>query len=46
MIEAKFRHHIEHRFPSDRAAKILALCGDTARLDRTPVNEFVELFIM
>jgi len=44
LIEAKFRQHMEHRFPADRAARILALCGDVARLDRTPVNEFVDYF--
>jgi 2-methylcitrate dehydratase len=46
LIEAKFREHLSGRIPQPRAAKILELCGDAARLDRTPVNEFVELFIM
>jgi 2-methylcitrate dehydratase len=44
-LEEKFKIHLSHRFPAKRAAAILELCQDQARLERTPVNEFVDLFV-
>jgi len=44
LLEAKFRRNLERRFPSERREAILDLCRDQERLERTPVNEFVDLF--
>ena len=46
MVEAKFRAHIARRFPHKQQAAILDLCMDQARLEATPVNEFVERFVI
>jgi 2-methylcitrate dehydratase len=44
LLEAKFRTNLARRFPSRQQQAILALCQDPARLEATPVNEFVDLF--
>jgi 2-methylcitrate dehydratase len=46
MVEAKFRTHISHRFPQKQQAAILDLAMDQARLEATPVNEFVDRFVI
>ncbi len=45
LLEDKFRAGLAQRFPPQRAAAILALCRDPARLESTPVNEFVDLWV-
>ncbi|HUF80892.1 MAG TPA: 2-methylcitrate dehydratase, partial [Burkholderiales bacterium] len=44
LLEAKFRTNLARRFPLRQQQAILALCQDPARLEATPVNEFVDLF--
>ncbi len=46
LLEAKFRRNLERRFPKARREAILDLCRDPSRLEATPVNEFVELFVI
>jgi len=46
LLEAKFRRNLERRFPSERREAILDLCRDQERLEKTPVNEFVDLFVI
>jgi len=42
----KFRTNLARRFPSKQQKAILDLCLDADRLARTPVNEFVDLFVI
>jgi 2-methylcitrate dehydratase PrpD len=46
LLEAKFRTNLLRRLPPKQAAIILALCRDQQRLEDTPVNEFVDLFVI
>jgi 2-methylcitrate dehydratase len=46
LLEAKFRTNLLRRLPPKQAAIILALCKDQQRLEDTPVNEFVDLFVI
>jgi 2-methylcitrate dehydratase len=46
LLEAKFRRNLERRFPSARREAILDLCRDQQRLEKTPVSEFVDLFVI
>jgi 2-methylcitrate dehydratase len=46
LLEAKFRTNLARRFPPKQQQAILALCLDAQRLETTPVNEFVELFVV
>ena len=46
LLLAKFRTNLARRYAEKQRAAILALCSDPARLENTPVNEFVDLFIM
>ena len=41
----KLESSLARRFGPKQRARILELCEDKARLDQTPVNEFVELFV-
>jgi len=41
----KFKRNLERRFSPSRANQILALCTDQEKLEGTPVNEFVDLFV-
>ena len=45
-LEAKFRKHLARRFPQKQQAAILEICLDQARLEATPVNEFVDRFVI
>jgi len=45
-LEAKFRTNLARRFPAKQQLTILALSLDQARLENTPVNEFVDLFVI
>lgn len=46
VLEAKFRRNLATRFPAGRAEAIYALCTDAATLSGTPVNEFMEMFVI
>jgi 2-methylcitrate dehydratase len=46
VLEAKFRTNLLRRLPPKQAAAVLALCRDQQRLEDTPVNEFVDLFVI
>ena len=46
LLEAKFRTNLARRFPKERREAILGLCMDQGRLEATPVNEFVDLFVI
>ncbi|MDQ3621874.1 MAG: bifunctional 2-methylcitrate dehydratase/aconitate hydratase, partial [Verrucomicrobiota bacterium] len=44
LLLAKFEQALRARVPSRQADALLALCADRARLEATPVREFMELF--
>jgi 2-methylcitrate dehydratase len=46
LLEAKFAAHLARRFPPKQQKAILALCADQGRLEATPVNEFMDLFVI
>ncbi|HEU0289172.1 MAG TPA: bifunctional 2-methylcitrate dehydratase/aconitate hydratase [Burkholderiales bacterium] len=46
MLRTKLEASLARRFPRQRCERILALCDDARRLDRTPVNEFVDMLAM
>src|SRR5205814_1656571 len=45
LLVEKFKVNLARRLPSARQKAILDLCLDGERLARTPVNEFVALFV-
>jgi 2-methylcitrate dehydratase len=46
LLVEKFRTNLARRFPEKQRAAILALCQDAKLLEATPVNEFVDLFVI
>ena len=46
VLERKFRANLGVRFPAARSEAIFELCLDQARLEDTPVNEFMDLFVI
>jgi 2-methylcitrate dehydratase len=46
LLEAKFRTNLARRFPSAQQGLILDLCRDQNRLESTPVDKFVDLFVI
>jgi len=46
LLEAKFRTNLARRFPPERQRAILDLCRDHGRLESTPVDRFVDLFVI
>ena len=46
VLEAKFATNLARRFPIKQQKAILALCQNQAKLEATPVNEFVDLFVI
>ena len=46
LLEAKFRTNLARRFPAKQQQTILGICNDQKRLESTPVNEFVDLFVI
>ena len=46
LLEAKFRRNLDRRFPKERREAIVELCRDQRRLEATPVNEFVDMFVI
>ena len=46
VLETKFENNLVRRFPAKQATAILALCKDQQRLEDTPVDEFVDMFVI
>jgi 2-methylcitrate dehydratase len=46
LLEAKFRTNLARRFPPERQGAIVDLCQDQRRLESTPVDKFVDLFVI
>ncbi len=46
VLVEKFKANLARRFPSKQQKAILELCLDAGRLNATPVNEFVDLFVI
>ncbi len=46
VLEQKFMRNLQSRFPPARCRQILSLCLDRQRLEATPVNEFMGLFVI
>ncbi|MEO6023524.1 MAG: bifunctional 2-methylcitrate dehydratase/aconitate hydratase, partial [Burkholderiales bacterium] len=46
VLVEKFKTNLARLFPSKQQKKILDLCLDSKKLDATPVNEFVDLFVI
>ncbi|GAB3381527.1 MmgE/PrpD family protein [Azotobacter armeniacus] len=46
LLEEKFKANLATRFPSQRCVQLFELCKDQAALESTPVNRFVDLFMI
>ena len=46
VLVEKFKTNLARRFPAKQQQAILGLALDAARLEATPVNEFVDLFVI
>jgi 2-methylcitrate dehydratase len=46
LLEAKCEKNLARRFPPKQQQAIRAVCADPKRLEATPVNEFVDLFVI
>jgi len=46
VLVEKFKTNLARRFPEKQRKAILELCRDAKRLEATPVNEFVDLFVI
>lgn len=46
LLEEKFVANLATRFPAKRAEAITNLCFDHKRLETTPVNEFMQMFVI
>jgi 2-methylcitrate dehydratase len=46
LLEEKFKANLASRFTPQRSAAIIALCKDQAKLESTPVNRFVDLWVI
>ena len=46
LLENKFAANLATRFPPKQAAAIMELCLDRQRLRETPVNEFMDMFVI
>ncbi|GHB11952.1 2-methylcitrate dehydratase [Modicisalibacter luteus] len=46
LLEAKFKANLATRFPAGRSQAIFMLCKDQALLEATPVNEFMDMFVI
>lgn len=46
LLEDKFKANLAARFAGQRCAEIFALCEDQAQLEATPVNRFIDLFVI
>jgi len=45
LLIEKFQRNLARRFSSERSEQIMALCSDPEKLEATPVNEFMDLFV-
>lgn len=46
VLERKFVRNLQTRFPVATSQAIFDLCSDQTRLEATPVNEFMDLFVI
>ena len=46
MLEEKFRRNLARQFPKEKREAILELCRDQKRVEATPVNGFVDMFVI
>ncbi len=46
VLKIKFESSLKRRFPAAQCARIQALCADAAKLDATPVDQFVDAFVL
>ena len=46
VLVEKFKTNLARRFPAKQQQAILELCLDAKRLEHTPVDEFVDLFVI
>ena len=46
LLVSKFKTNLAHRFSARQQQAILGLCLDQKHLEATPVNEFVDLFVI
>jgi len=46
LLEEKFRRNLARRFPKEQREAIVDLCRDQKRVEATPVNEFVDMFVI
>ncbi len=46
LLEDKFRTNLAHHFPVKQKKAIIDLCLNQKRLEETPVNEFVDMFVI
>lgn len=46
LLEQKFKTNLASRFPSQQGQKISILCKDQGKLEATPVNRFMDLFVI
>jgi 2-methylcitrate dehydratase len=46
VLVEKFKTNLARQFPAKQQQKILDLCLDVKKLEATPVNEFVDLFVI
>lgn len=46
LLLEKFERNLARRFDAQRSAEILELCSDQARLEATPVDEFLDLLVI
>jgi 2-methylcitrate dehydratase len=46
LLEAKFRVNLARRFPHEQQARILSVSLDQAMLERIPVHEYVDLYVI
>jgi len=45
LVEHKFRHSVERRFPKERQAAILKVCADAQTLDALPFSKFMDMLV-
>lgn len=46
LLQEKFRRNLALRFPPQRQQAITGLCQDQARLEETPADQFVDMFVI
>ncbi|MGK0474247.1 MAG: 2-methylcitrate dehydratase, partial [Candidatus Azotimanducaceae bacterium] len=46
LLEQKFRTNLASRFPNQQCNTIFTLCRDQTTLENTPVNRFMDLFVI